>query len=48
MVATAETGTRIETPEGSLISIEALVGSDAWTHRKVLRAGGAASLRFHW
>jgi len=48
MVSTAETGTKIETPEGSLISIEALVGSDVWTRRKELCAGGAASLRFHW
>jgi hypothetical protein len=48
MESTADTGTRIETPEGSLISIGSLFGSEVWTRKKVLCEGGAASLRFHW
>ncbi len=48
MESTADTRTKIETPEGSLISIGSLVGSDVWTRRKVLCEGGAASLRFRW
>ena len=48
MDSTAETGTRIEIPEGSLISIESLVGSEVETRRKTLDWGAAASSRFHW
>jgi hypothetical protein len=48
MDSTAETGTRIEIPEGSLISIESLVGSEVETRRNALVWGFAASLRFHW
>ncbi len=48
MESTADTGTRIEIPEGSLISMGSLVGSDVWTRKKALCAGGVASLRFHW
>jgi hypothetical protein len=48
MESTADTGTKIETPEGSLISMGSLVGSEVWTRKKALCAGGAASLRFHW
>jgi hypothetical protein len=36
MDSTAETGTRIEIPEGSLISIESLVGSEVETRRNAL------------
>ena len=48
MDSMAETGTRIEIPEGSLISIESLVESDVCTRRKAVAWGFAASLRFHW
>ena len=36
MDSTAETGTRIEIPEGSLISIESLVESDVCTRRNAV------------
>jgi hypothetical protein len=36
MDSTAKTGTRIEIPEGSLISIESLVGSEVETRRKAV------------
>jgi len=39
MDSTAETGTRIEIPEGSLISIESLVESDVCTRRKAVAWG---------
>ena len=48
MDSTADTGTRMEIPEGSLISIESLVGSEVETRKNALVWGLAASLRFHW
>lgn len=48
MDSTAETGIKIETPEGSLISMVSLAGSEVWTRRKALCSGGSESLRFHW
>jgi len=48
MDSTAETGTRMEIPEGSFISMVSLVGSDVWTRRNALDWGAEASLRFHW
>jgi hypothetical protein len=48
MDSTPETGTRIEIPEGSLISMESLVDSDVSTRRKAVARGFAAILRFHW
>jgi len=36
MDSTPETGTRIEIPEGSLISMESLVESDVSTRRKAV------------
>jgi hypothetical protein len=36
MDSTAETGTKIEIPEGSLISMETLVESDVCTRRKAV------------
>jgi hypothetical protein len=47
MDSTAETGTRIEIPEGSLISMLSLVGSDVWVCRNALDWGAEASLRYH-
>ena len=38
MESTADTGTKIDIPEGGLISIECLLGSDVWTRRKELCA----------
>ena len=46
MDSTAETGTMIEIPEGSLISIESLVESDVCTRRNAVAWGFAARLRF--
>ncbi len=48
MESTADTGTRIEIPEGSLMSVECLVVSDVWTRRKELCSAVTASLRFNW
>ena len=48
MVSTADTGNRIETAEGSLISMGSLVGSEVWTRKKALCSVGTVSLRFHW
>jgi hypothetical protein len=48
MDPTADNGTRMGIPEGSLISMESLVESDVCTRRKTLVWCLAASLRFHW
>jgi hypothetical protein len=48
MDSTAKTGTRMEIPERSVISIETQLGSDVYTPKKALICGLAGSLRFHW